>query len=324
MRSLRRLLPAVITVAALTLSACGTTDDAATDKKSSSGEKITVTDVRGKEVTINGPATRVVTLEWNQTEDVIALGVNPVGIADVKGFKVWDTAVKVKGDPVDVGKRNEPSQESVGKADPDLIIGSEESIPEDAIAAMEQIAPVVLLKGADANAPLERVRENFQTVAKLLGKDAEGEKILDELDQTLADSKTKIAAAKPLPYLFAYAYGEGSQVTFRVHAARSVPGAVAKEIGLTNAYAGPGDDAWGLESMDVEALTTLPADMEFLYWANSEEDPIKDMLPSNAVWTNLKFVKDGNVKPFGEGVWMYGGPRSLQQMAEAYVKALAS
>ena len=41
----RRALAAagLTAVAALTLSACGTTDDAATDKKSSSGEKITAT-----------------------------------------------------------------------------------------------------------------------------------------------------------------------------------------------------------------------------------------------------------------------------------------
>lgn len=324
MRTMRRLLPALLIVILLSMTACGTTDEAADEQSTSGGEPITVTDARGKEVTIQGPATRVVTLEWQQTEDVLALGVEPAGIADIKGFEAWDTAVEVSGDPVDVGLRAEPSAESIGKADPDLILGVEESIPEEALAQIEQIAPVVLLKSADANAPIEQVRENFQTTATLLGKTDEAKQILAELDETLADAKEQIAAADHAPYIFTYVYGEGNQVSFRIHATRSIPGAIAEQIGLQNAFTGPGDDAWGLETYDLEAMTTLPADTHLLYWADPESDPVQDLLATNPVWTGLPFVQAGKTTEFGHGIWMYGGPRSLQQLAEAYVKVFAS
>ncbi|WP_106848589.1 iron-siderophore ABC transporter substrate-binding protein [Blastococcus sp. Marseille-P5729] len=324
MRTMRRLLPALLTVLTLALTACGTTDEAADERSGQGGEKITVTDARGKEVTLDGPATRVVTLEWQQTEDVLALGVEPAGIADIKGFQAWDTAVEVAGDPVDVGLRAEPSAESIGKADPDLILGVKESIPEGALEQMEQMAPVVLLESADANAPIEQVRENFETTAKLLGKSEKGAEILAELDQTLADAKTQIASADPAPYAFAYVYGEGNQVSFRMHATRSIPGAIAEQLGLQNAFTGPGDDAWGLQTYDLEAMTTLPADTHLLYWADPEGDPVKDLLSTNPVWANLPYVQSGAITEFGDGIWMYGGPRSLQQLAEAYVKVFAS
>ncbi|WP_194291328.1 ABC transporter substrate-binding protein [Cumulibacter manganitolerans] len=308
---------------AVPLTACGTTDDAVSGDATTSGEKITVTDAGGSAVTIDGPAKRVVTLEWAQTEDVIALGVTPVGIADIKGFQVWDTAVDVPGDPVDVGLRAEPSIDSVADADPDLILGVEESIPADALAQMEKIAPVVLLKAADATAPLDRVRENFETTATLLGKQDAAAKVLDGLDDSIAGAKQQIAAASPAPYTFAYVYAEGSQVSFRMHADRSIPGAVAKELGLTNAFTGAGDDAWGLESYDLEALTKLPADTRFLYWADPKSDPVQDVLATNPLWSSLPFVQAGAIEEFGGGIWMYGGPKAMQQLVDAYVAVFA-
>ena len=52
--------------------------------------------------------------------------------------------------------------------EPDLIIGIVGSVPEAAMAQMEKIAPVVLLTGADASRPIELLKENFNTTAKLL------------------------------------------------------------------------------------------------------------------------------------------------------------
>lgn len=323
MRSKPRLLPAVIATFALVLTGCGTTDDPVDEHSSTGGEQITVTDARGKEVSLDGPAERVVTLEWQQTEDVVALGLEPAGVADAEGFAAWDTAVTIPGDPVDVGLRAEPSLESVAKADPDLILGVLESIPEEALAQMEQIAPVVLLKSADASQPLELIKENFQTTAELVGKTDEAEKILGELDETIASGKEKIASAAAAPYAFAYVYGEGSQVSFKLHADGSIPGAIAKDLGLTNAFTGAGDAAWGLETYDLEAMTTLPADTHLLYWGSSQADPVKDILTTNPVWTSLPYVQSGAVTRFGDGIWMYGGPRSLQQVAEAFVKVFA-
>lgn len=100
------LATATVAVAALSLAACGTTEPSSDDAAAASGkpaEKITLTDAKGTKVTLDGPATKVVATEWNVVEDLVALGVDPVGVADVKGYTAWNTAAPLTGTPKDIG-----------------------------------------------------------------------------------------------------------------------------------------------------------------------------------------------------------------------------
>jgi hypothetical protein len=84
---------------ALLLGACGTTEEPGTDAAAGpAGEQITLIDGRGAQVTLDGPATRTVGLEWNVVEHLVSLGVMPVGVADVEGYTNW-----VQAAPLDEG-----------------------------------------------------------------------------------------------------------------------------------------------------------------------------------------------------------------------------
>ncbi len=312
-------------LAAPVLVACGTTEAARTPapggSASASGGGVTATDSRGVTVTLAQPATKVVTLEWGPTEDVLALGVTPVAVADPTGFASWDSAVTLPAGTADVGLRTEPSLESIAKAAPDLILGVTGSIPEAALAQAEKIAPVFLLKAADASRPLEQMRENFTTTAKLLGKEAAATPILAAFDAKLAEGKQKLAGVTS-PYIFTYINVTGATADLRMHSDRSLPGAVAKAVGLTNAWTDAGDPAWGIGSIDLEGLTKFPADTTVLYWANASADPLAT-LKGNALWEGLPFVKDGRVKPAADRIWIYGGPSSMIQWIDDLVAKLA-
>lgn len=325
----RALMGLALTAGALT--ACGTTEapttaggsptTAPTDAATAAQGAITVTDSRGVTVSLDAPATRVVTLEWGPTEDVLALGVEPVAVADPTGFASYVSSVTLPNGTADVGLRTEPSLESIAVAEPDLILGVNGSIPENAIAQAEQIAPVVLLTGADASRPLENVRDNFRAVATLLGREERAEEILTEFDAKLTDSAAALEGTTA-PYIFTWMNVTGSTADLRMHATRSVPGAVGEQLGLTNAYTEPGDDAWGIGSWDLEALTNLPEDTRILSWANDDADPIA-ALQGNALWEGLAPVRAGNVHPVALHIWVYGGPRSLMQWADDLVANLA-
>lgn len=318
--------------AALTspLLGCGTTEDAvqpaASEAASDGGGAITVTDGRGKQVTLARPATTVVTLEWANTEDVITLGVQPAGVADIKGYRTWVSSAAMTGTPVDVGLRGEPSLESVAEAKPDLILGISDSIPASAMAQLEKVAPVVVLTGADATRPFELMRHNFTTTAKLLGKDAEAATILGDLDARVAAAKAKVESAGKagVPYVFSYIYEAGNQIALRMHGTRSQPGHFAERLGLKNAWPDPGDDQWGLSDADIEALTKLPAETQFMYWGNAESDPVSTTLPKNAVWKGLDFVKQDNVTNVADKIWVYGGPASMMQWVDDLARAVTN
>ena len=71
-------LAAAAAAAALLLTGCGTTEaPAAAAETSATAEAITVTDARGKEVKLEGPATRVVGTEWNVVENLAPWGSCP-------------------------------------------------------------------------------------------------------------------------------------------------------------------------------------------------------------------------------------------------------
>lgn len=317
----RALLSALATLPVL--AACGTTDAARTPSAPTTvgaANEITVTDGRGKTVTLAAPAKRVATLEWGQTEDVVTLGVQPVAVADPKGYSTWATTAKLTGSPVDVGLRTEPSLESVAKAEPDLILGVVGSIPEAALAQAEQIAPVVLLTGADAARPVEHMRANLATIATLIGAQAAATSAVAALDAKIAAAANSLAGKK---YVFTYINATANTVDFRMHGDGSLVGAIAKQLGLTNAWTGTADPAYGIGSLDLEGFTTLPADLSILYWGNSGvDDPVKGVLTANPLWSNLDAVKSGRVHRVADGTWVYGGPASMTKWVDELVAAL--
>jgi iron complex transport system substrate-binding protein len=289
---------------------------------------VSITDDRGETVELDAPATRVVSLEWMQTEMLASLGVEPVGAADVAGYTSWvGTSVPLSTEPEDVGTRGEPSVEAIAGLEPDLIVGVTSSIPEGAMEQMARIAPIALFDGADAADPLGYVEDTFRDIATLVGAEDAADEVVAATEQTIADNAAAIADAglEGAPVVFASPYAEGANVTIRMHGPRSAFQAVATEMGLGSATEDPGDDAYGLSYVDVEGLTALPADTRFLYWGNDDEDDVVETtLASNPVWQSLPFVQEGHVYRAGVGIWAYGGPESLAAWSDDLVARLTA
>lgn len=322
--NLRRLLPAAAIAAAATLAlaGCGTTEPAA-DAQEGSGS-LTVTDARGEKVSLDGPATRVVGTEWNVVEALLTLGVDPVGAADVAGYTAWDTAEKLPAGTKDIGTRGEPSVDTVAALKPDLVVATTD-LADSAIDQLEKVAPVVVVRSADASRQLQQMKDNLQLIAKATGTEDEADDALDAFDEALADGKKALADAglDGTPVAFADGWQQGGQVSVRPYVKGSLIADVNSELGLTDPWALEGDEAYGLASTDVEGLTALPADTRFVYIANDTDgDPFADGLKDNAVWNALAFVKAGHATRLPDGIWMFGGTASMTQYVDALVSAL--
>lgn len=325
-----RLLAAL--VAAGALSACGTSEDTAgaesdteTDRGVESAEPITITDSRGEEVALeDGPAQRVVALEWMHAENLVTLGVQPIGVADVDGYTTWAGASALLGEDVaDVGTRSEPSIDAIIDLEPDLILAEADS-SEDLLAQMEELAPVLVVAGSDAGDNLGRMRTAFQTIAHAVGRDDEADRVLDDLDALLADSEAALAEAGVAGDGFAMADGwmDGSTVSIRMFGEGSLMSELAEAIGLQNRWSGEVDEVWGLGTTDVEGLTSL-GELHFFYSA-SEDDVFQTGLSGNRVWDNLPFVAAGDVHKLESGTWTFGGPAAARFFVEQVVAALTA
>lgn len=327
MRPVRSLALVMLAVASLLLSACGTTEAPAGTKASDdTGKPITLTDSRGKKITLDGPATRTVGLEWNAVEHLVSVGEMPVGVSDVEGYNAWATAEPLDDSVTDVGIRGEPSMDTIASLRPDLIVATTD-LSQGAISQLEELAPVMVLRSADASDAIGQMRENVRLVAKATGNVQAGERLLSQFDAKLAAGRKAIAEAGLTGdrFFFADGYVEAGQVSIRPFADGSLISDVTERLGLKNAWTGKGDPSYGLDSTDVEGLTRLENVQHFVYYHNDKAggpNPFTDGLAGNAVWQSLPFVKSGDVHRLPDGIWMFGGPTSMTQYIDAVVAEL--
>lgn len=325
----RPLRAALGVLAGLTvLAACGTTEPAAAPPSaapSAAAGPVSLTDSRGKEVTLPAPATRVVALEWNVAEHAVSLGVMPVGVADVTGYGNWVKAEPLDASVKDVGVRGEPSIDSIAALRPDLVLVTDE-LPDTAVTQIEAFAPVAFVEGNDAEDSIGTMRGNLEFVARALGKEAEATQVLAAFDAKLAEGRTALADKAGRSFFFADAYAEGSQISIRPYAKGSLISDVTEQLGLRNGWTEPGDEVYGLGDTDVEGLTAVGNVDHFLYIANDADggDVFADQLADNAVWRSLPVVQQGGVARLPDGIWMFGGPTSMAQYVDALVTTLDS
>jgi ferric hydroxamate transport system substrate-binding protein len=317
------------TAVALLLTGCGSTEPATTPAGAGAApaaQPVSVTDARDREVRLDAPAARVVALEWGLAENLVTLGVMPVGVADVKGYTTWVTAEKLAPSVRDVGTRSEPSVDSIVALHPDLVVATTDSAPA-LLTQLEKYVPVLTLEGNDATRALPTLRDNLSTLATVTGKRDTATRVLADFDAALAAGKREIAAAGAAGSAFTMADGwkEGSSVSIRMYARGSLLSDVATALGLRNAWTSKGDPVYGLAQTDVEGLTAL-GDVRFLYIASTADggDVFADGLARNAIWTSLPFVRSGRVHRLPDGIWMFGGPKSATQFVDQVVRVFTS
>ncbi|MEU6818429.1 iron-siderophore ABC transporter substrate-binding protein [Streptomyces sp. NPDC046860] len=315
---------AALSAGALALTACGTTEPAATGKDKGTARSITLTDDTGAQIKLDGPAKRVVGTEWNVVESLVTLGVDPVGVADVKGYKTWDTAAPLRGTPKDIGTRGEPSTDTIASLRPDLIVATTD-LPAGAVKQLRKIAPVLEVKSADAADQIGRMKKNLDLIARATGTTDRAAEANKAFDAKIAEGAKKLAGAglAGAGIAFADAYVAANQVSLRAYTDGSQLGSVNKALGLENAWKLKGDPAYGLAATDVEGLSSLGAGTRFAYiGSDSEGDPFKKELAANAAWKALPFVKKDAVHRLPDGIWMFGGPKSMQAYVDALTGAL--
>lgn len=319
---IRKALSAVAATALLAVGTAGCSGGTAGDAGGSGdgGGKITLQDANGT-VELAAPAKKVVVLEWSYVEDVLALGVKPVGVADIKSYHVWVTSTdKIPGDVTDVGTRQEPSVEKIRALKPDLIIAETDRATQN-LQQLKDIAPTLVFTPT-TQPQLDTMKKNFRTIAKALDKEAKADEVLDAFDKKATDVKDRLAKAGKAgtPVVIAMGFTSKDAPAMRLHTDDAMVAQVLQLAGLKNAWTGKGDE-WGISTVGVEALTQVSS-ATFLYVATADDNIFTGALANNPVWKNLAFVKEQRVHALDPGTWYYGGPLSATQLLDETAKAL--
>lgn len=339
----KRLTTAALSAAlcGLLLAGCGTTDtkskaDPDALSSSTSGDcgdvkvatgPVSLTDSYGRKVELEKPAERVVVLEWQQIEDVLTLCLTPVGVADAKGYSLWDTAEPLPDGVTDVGTRGEPNFDTLLAAEPDLVIAEAYTAEDEIIKQLEKYdVPVLATKGADTKDPIQTMLDTFNLIAEATGREDRAATVVEEFQTSLADAKAAVAEAAPETTDFVYFDGwiQGGNVTLRPFGQGSLIGELGEELGLTNVWTGKVDPAYGLGQTDIEGMTKVGEANLFYTGTDDPESAYVPELEKNKIWASLPAVEDGRSHAFPPGIWTFGGPRSSEQILDAYVDLATS
>ena len=227
MRSLRHIAGCAA-AAALLLAGCGGSSDSSepaeggNDSTASAQYPITIEHALGT-TTIDKAPERVATVNWANHEVPLALGVVPVGMAaanfgddDGDGLLPWvDDKLKELGGeaPVLFDETDGIDFEAVADTAPDVILASYSGLTKEDYETLSEIAPVVAYPEAAWSTDW---REMIELNSTAMGKAAEGEKLIadleDEIEATVA--KTPALTDKSAMFLTHVDTTDLSQVSF--------------------------------------------------------------------------------------------------------------
>lgn len=266
------------------------------------------------------PATRVVALEWTYAEDLLAVSVQPVGVADITGYNNWVSVEPALDETVqDVGTRQEPSLEAILALDPDLIIGVQFR-HQPIYDQLSAIAPTLLFNpypGEGGLSQLQEMEETFRTIAEAVGAEDAAERVLAETYAVYDEARAAIEGAglAGAEVLLAQAFSVQNAAQIRIFTDNAMAIGILEAIGLVNRW--PGAYAqYGFDTVEAEGLAPVEDADAFFYVVQSTDDVFANQLAENPIWQNLDFVQEDRTYALGGDTWLFGGPLSAQLVAQ--------
>ncbi|MEM1298552.1 MAG: iron-siderophore ABC transporter substrate-binding protein [Pseudomonadota bacterium] len=271
-------------------------------------QAIRITDKHGDHSFAQPPG-RVMALTWSLAEQVIELGVTPVGVADVDGYTTWVVQPPVPDGVANTGLRGTPNFERIAELQPDVILLGDRQ--EAFIPQLERIAPVLQFElFSEGHDNAETARRTYLTLSRLFGREAEATARLAQLDTKLAGLADKLAAA----------YGDGvlkvSVVRFagatsvRAYGANSMPEAALTALGIESAWPQP-VSKWGFVTRPVTEMGGIAEGIVFYIGPLEMEEEVLN----SPLWNAMPVSSEGRLHGL-DPVWTYGGVFSIGYLAE--------
>ncbi|POG21666.1 ABC transporter substrate-binding protein [Aeromonas bestiarum] len=256
---------------------------------------------------------RLATVDWTIAETLLALGVTPLAVGDVSSYRAWVGEPLLPAEVVDIGLRAQPNRELLAELKPDRILISPLAAP--LALTLSRIAPVQSIALYDPQTDLwQRLHEATLTIAALVNKTAEAERLLAGLDRDLAQMRAELPA--DLPPLLLVQFIDERHV--RVFGRHSLFEAVMQRLGLRNAWQGE-TNAWGFSVASIEQFMALPAARLVVV------DPIpvgvSERLQEPGLWQHLPLVRQAPVLHL-PAVWSFGGVLAARRFASLLNEAL--
>jgi len=290
-----------IALAAAALGGCSSsTDETSAASSPAAAGPITVTDDAGKTVTLDAPATKVVSIAPANTEIAFALGAGDKVVGDTT---YCDYPAEAK-DIAKIGDFSNPSMEKIVALEPDLVLVAG-GIQENLVNKLEKLGVAVYMVDPTN---LEELYGSLQDVGDLMGVSGNATTMVNDMKQQVAAVEEKVAGAET-PKTFLEIYG---QPLMTAGTGTFIDDLITKAGGVNvGAAAGEGFPEYNAEKLIEEDPAVYVA------MKGSMSDPAA--IADRAGYDQLSAVQNGAVFVIEDNLVARPGPRlvlGLQQLAQ--------
>ncbi|MGW0845894.1 ABC transporter substrate-binding protein [Streptomyces sp. NPDC002787] len=247
------------------------------------------------ETKIEAQPKRVVVLDVGELDNVVSLGVQPVGLAPTEGSPELPSYLKKDaGSPKNVGTINSLNLEAIAALKPDLILGSQLRAA-DKYDELSKIAPTVF-----SVRPGFTWKENYLLNAAALDKTAEAKEKLATYEAKADALGKKLGVDKPTVSMVRY-MPDG---VVRLYANASFIGTILKDVGVPRPKNQDIEDL--AAEISAENIDQADADYIFTGVYGDPKATDKSRAQGNPLWKNLSAVKAGHAYDVPDETWYLG------------------
>ncbi|ALC06224.1 ABC-type cobalamin/Fe3+-siderophores transport system, component [Corynebacterium deserti GIMN1.010] len=283
--SRRSFLSAMLGTTALAIAAC--TPTAQSDSQSAE-QSPTPDNSSGPDST-----QRIVALNTGQLDNLLLLGITPVGVAAAKNADLIPQFLRDRfGSTMDLdsiancGLRQDPDIEAIANLAPTLICANSRT-DEAILSKLRAIAPVVTGEGGGEN-----WKQDFLTIADAAGKSEKATSLLSAYEDSAAAVAASLPTSPPTVSFLRTNDGE-----FQMYGTQSMAGTVATDCGYARPESQQFTDQAG---KDLSAELISEADAEWLFYGVQEGKPSPT---ETALWPSLSAVQNNHAIAVDYDAW---------------------
>ena len=264
-------------------------------------DPITVTDMFGREVTLAGPATRIVAMEPGDCEILCALGCEEALVA--RGLYCDYPASVLKLPAVASG--GDTNLEELLALEPQVIVMNDMAHTKEQVELLAQNGVQVITTNADS---IAEVYENIRLLGAVMGKNAEAEAIIADMQATFDGIAAKSEATGKTVYFevmpLEWGLWSGGSNTF-MHE-------LAEICGMQNAFA----DIEGWQPISQEQV--IERNPDYIVLVTGMGDEAVDEVKGRAGWGDISAVKNDKVYNADSYQMTRPAPRLKEAAVELY------
>ena len=264
-------------------------------------ETVTVNDMFGREVTLEGPVERVIVLQPGDCEILFALGCGNALVGRGAYCDYPDAVLEVPA----VQSGAETNLEEILALEPQLVITSDMAFPEEQVNLLTASGVPVLVTEADS---IAETYAAIHLIGQAMGREAEAEALIADMQSTFDAIASQSARTDKTVYFevmpLEWGLWSAGASTF-MHE-------LAEMCGVQNAFA----DIEGWQSISQEQV--IERNPDYIVLVTGMGDTAVDEVLSRPGWQDIKAVRSGLVYNADSYTLTRPSPRLKQAAVELY------